>query len=656
MRTDVAIRALAARAKRPLARLMSASANSNIAGQPPPAEKEKLVIFDTTLRDGEQSPGATLSLEEKLTIARHLCSMGVDVCEAGFPIASPGDFDAVTAIARTVGPMTDGRPSGEPMVIAGLARANRADIERCFEAVRHAPRHRIHTFIASSDLHLEHKLKISRAECIQQAVSAITLARELCADVEFSPEDAGRSDPDFLVDLLCEAVRAGATTINIPDTVGYTLPNEYGALIGSLIAEVGLRAPTGESVRFSTHCHDDLGLATANSLAGVHAGARQVEVAVNGIGERAGNTSLEEIVMALRTRPACFPVYCNVDPTGITRASQMVSRFTGIVVQPNKAIVGNNAFAHESGIHQDGMLKNRATYEIITPQDVGLNQSSLVLGKHSGRAAYRDRLEALGYTLYQAELDDVVRKCKVVADTKKEVTDDDIEAIVADVLFKPSSATWKLTALHVTAGNLVKPTATVTIVRDDGKEVSHASVGTGPIDAVYQAVAQATGVRCKLQDFAIQSIRQGATKALGVVTVKVSPAAPRGSGGSGSGGGGSSGGGGGGGPALVQGSATAGGGGGRQQRMQTICVDGVGTSGHGKVHAQTGELMHREYAGRGTSTDIIEASAKAYINALNRMLETEAAGSNASFVGSLGGGTLLPSSLDEPTTVLEDAL
>lgn len=338
---------------------------------------EKLIIFDTTLRDGEQSPGATLRGDEKVDIARQLARLGVDVCEAGFPIASQGDFEAVKRVAETAGHITEGRPGfnpkdmddgGIPMRIAGLARANKKDIERCFDAVRHAPLHRVHTFLASSDIHLEHKLNITRSQCLETSAAMVAFARSLSGsddfDIEFSPEDAGRSDPDFLLELCSAVIEAGATTINLPDTVGYTLPQEYASLFAYLIANT----PThGKNVVWSTHCHNDLGLATANSLAAVQQGARQIEVTLNGIGERAGNTSLEETVMALNTRSVHFPVHCEIDTQQIMKASRLVSSYTGIVVQANKAIVGANAFAHESGIHQHGVLKHAETYEIMSP-------------------------------------------------------------------------------------------------------------------------------------------------------------------------------------------------------------------------------------------------------------------------------------------------
>jgi 2-isopropylmalate synthase len=375
-------------------------------------------------------------------------------------------------VAQIVGPLELGRPNG-PMTIAGLARANKNDIERCYDAVRHAPKHRIHCFLATSDIHLKHKLKMSRSECLAQAISSIEFARGLCDDIEFSPEDAGRSDREFLAEVCAAAIEAGVSTLNIPDTVGYTLPVEYHSLIKYLIANT----PGADQVVWSTHCHNDLGMATANTLAGVSAGARQVEVTVNGIGERAGNTALEEVVMAMHTRPMHFPVACaHINTEGLMRASHLVSRFTGMSVQPNKAIVGANAFAHEAGIHQDGMLKHASTYEIMTPASVGLAIGAgptdkranelLVLGKHSGRAAYKDKLRAMGYGEHEVSeemLTVVVNKCKNLADVKKTVSEEDLEAIVVDELYKPSYKHWEIVDIHVTAGTLVRPTATVTM-------------------------------------------------------------------------------------------------------------------------------------------------------------------------------------------------
>ncbi|KAF8927126.1 hypothetical protein BGZ52_004820, partial [Haplosporangium bisporale] len=357
-------------------------------------KKDKLIIFDTTLRDGEQSPGVTLTVSEKIEIAKQLSRLGVDVLEAGFPVASQGDFDAVQRIATEVGPLMVGREAiGKPMVIAGLARAVPADIQRCFDAISNAPHRRIHTFLATSDIHLEHKLKITRDECVTRAVAAVSFAKTLVDDVEFSPEDAGRSDQNFLCKVLGAVIEAGATTLNIPDTVGYNMPEEYGAMIKYLRQNT----KGSDKVIWSAHCHNDLGLATANTLSGIMNGIRQVEVTINGIGERAGNTAMEEIVMAVHTHPDFFPVYHTVNTPQFFRISQLVSSLSGMVVQPNKAIVGANAFLHESGIHQDGVLKNKTTYEIISPETVGANTVNLVLGKHSGRAAFRSRLQELGF-------------------------------------------------------------------------------------------------------------------------------------------------------------------------------------------------------------------------------------------------------------------
>ncbi|HXV43914.1 MAG TPA: 2-isopropylmalate synthase, partial [Anaerolineae bacterium] len=470
-----------------------------------PVPKDKLIIFDTTLRDGEQSPGATLNIEEKLEIARQLSRLGVDICEAGFPIASPGDFEAVRRIAEEVGPLTEGRKDGRPMVIAGLARANQQDIDRAYEAVKAAPRHRIHTFLATSDIHLKHKLKIDREECVEQVIRAVSYAKSLCGDVEFSPEDAGRSDPQFLTVVLGEAIKAGATTLNIPDTVGYTTPEEFGWLIKYLIENT----PGGDKVIWSTHCHNDLGLATANTLAGVQNGARQVEVTINGIGERAGNTSLEEVVMAIHTRPQNFPVEITMDTTQITRTSRMVSAYTGMPVQPNKAIVGANAFAHEAGIHQDGMLKHHTTYEIMRPETVGLSASALVLGKHSGRHAFRTRLEEMGYdNLSDEALKQAFDRFKRIADKKKVVTDADIEAIITDEFYQPKEI-WKLNYIQVSCGDHLSPTATVSLTDPNGAELIDAAIGTGPVDAVYQAINRIVEAPNILTEFVVQAVTEG---------------------------------------------------------------------------------------------------------------------------------------------------
>jgi 2-isopropylmalate synthase len=523
-----------------------------------------VLFFDTTLRDGEQSPGATLNVEEKLEIARQLSRLGVDICEAGFPIASQGDFDAVRRIAEEVGPLTEGRKSGQPMVITGLARANQTDIQRAYDAVKAAPRHRIHTFLATSDIHLKYKLKIDREECVDQVIEAVTFAKSLCDDVEFSPEDAGRSDPEFLVQVLTEAIKAGATTLNIPDTVGYTTPEEYGWLIKYLIE----KTPGADTVIWSTHCHNDLGLATANTLAGVQSGARQVEVTLNGIGERAGNTSLEEVAMTLQTRPQTYNLDHNIDTTQITRTSRMVSAYTGMVVQPNKAIVGANAFAHEAGIHQDGMLKNQQTYEIMRPETVGLHASTLVLGKLSGRHAFRVRLEELGYDdLSKEDLNAAFKRFKHLADKKKVVTDADLEAIIADELYQPPEI-WKLNHIQVSCGDHSMPTASVSLTGPDGEEYMDAALGTGPVDAVYQAVNRIIGTSNRLTEFTINAVTEG-LDAIAETTIRIQP-------------------------------------------------DENGSE-YG-FNPQTNQPFARTFSGHGASTDIVVASARAYLSALNKML------------------------------------
>ncbi len=529
-------------------------------------DDDVVVIFDTTLRDGEQSPGATLNVEEKLEIARQLSRLGVDICEAGFPIASQGDFDAVRRIAEEVGPLTEGRKSGKPMVIAGLARANNADILRAYDAVKAAPRHRIHTFLATSDIHLQFKLKMDREECIDQVITAVTYARSLCDDIEFSPEDAGRSDPDFLVQVLGEAIKAGATTLNIPDTVGYTTPDEFGWLIKYLIDNT----PGSDKVVWSVHCHNDLGLATANTLAGVQNGARQMEVTLNGIGERAGNTSLEEVVMAIKTRPQTYQVQTNIDTTQITRTSRMVSAYTGMVVQPNKAIVGANAFAHEAGIHQDGMLKNQQTYEIMRPETVGLTASKLVMGKHSGRHAFRVRLEEMGYgDLEEQELNAAFKRFKHLADKKKVVTDADIEAIIADEIYQPQEI-WKLNHIQVSCGDHSMPTASVSLTGPDGQVYQDAALGTGPVDAVYEAVNRIVGVNNRLTEFMINAVTEG-LDAIAETTIRIQP---------------------------------------------------IDDETYG-FNPQTNMPFSRTYSGHGASTDIVVASARAYISALNKMLAAQ---------------------------------
>ncbi len=548
-----------------------------------PGSKERLIVFDTTLRDGEQSPGATLNIEEKIEIARQLSRLGVDVCEAGFPIASPGDFEAVRRIAEEVGPLVENRKSGEPMTIAGLARARKEDIQRAFDAVKAAPRHRIHTFLATSDIHLEHKLKISREECVRRAAEAVAFARSLCGDVEFSPEDAGRSDRDFLVEVLAAVIEAGATTLNIPDTVGYTTPEEYGALFAYLIG----KTPGAEKVTWSTHCHNDLGLATSNTLAAVVNGARQVEVTVNGIGERAGNTSLEEVVMAIAVRPNRFPVYTNIDTTQISRTSRLVSAYTGIPVQPNKAIVGSNAFAHEAGIHQDGMLKHHSTYEIMRPETVGLASSSLVLGKHSGRHAFKARLEELGYgDLSDEDLNRAFERFKRIADKKKVVTDADLEAIITDEVYQPPEF-WKLKYVQVSCGDHTRSTATVILESPEGEELEDAAVGAGPVDAVYKAINRIVREPNTLTEFVVTAVTEG-IDSLGEVTIRIQP---------------------------HNGGASA------------------------RTNPQTGATQVRTFSGHGASTDIVVASARAYMSALNKMLAAREEKMPGKKVEEKGGGS-----------------
>lgn len=465
-------------------------------------------IFDTTLRDGEQSPGATMTSTEKLEIATALARLGVDVIEAGFPAASPDDLAAVQMISERVG------NRGKPPIICALARASRADIDRAWEGVRGAARPRIHTFLATSDLHMEHKLRMSREQVLARVAEMVAYARSLCADIEFSPEDAGRSEPEFLYKVLDVAIRAGATTLNIPDTVGYTTPDEFGALIAGIRANV----PGIDDVVLSVHCHDDLGLATANTLAGIMAGARQAEVTVNGIGERAGNTSLEEIVMALRVREAKLGLTTSIDTPQLMRVSRLVSTSTGIVVQPNKAIVGANAFAHESGIHQDGMLKHAATYEIMRPETVGATQTHLVLGKHSGRAALAMRLCDLGYPTTGPDLDRVFERFKALAERRKHVTDADLVVLVADEA--PREEAFALEGLFVGCGTLGMPTATIKLRGPDGKVRMHASVGTGPVDAAYKAIDALVEAKVSLLEFTVHSVTEG-IDALGHVTVRV---------------------------------------------------------------------------------------------------------------------------------------
>lgn len=499
-------------------------------------------IFDTTLRDGEQSPGVSLNVEEKLEIARQLARLNVDVIECGFPIASPGDFEAVKAIAEAV----DGP------VIAALARALQVDIDRAWEAVKYSRRPRIHTFIATSDIHMKYKLRKAPDEVLRMAVDAVKLVKSYTDDVEFSAEDATRSDWDFLCKVFGAVIEAGATVINVPDTVGYAIPSDFAKLIRYLKANT----PGIDRVTLSVHCHDDLGLAVANSLAAVENGAEQVECAVNGIGERAGNAALEEVVMALRTRKDCFGIGTGVATEQIHRTSSLVSALTGMVVQANKAIVGANAFAHESGIHQDGVLKERTTYEIMTPESIGLAKSKLVLGKHSGRHAFRERLKELGYNLSDEDVNKAFERFIALADKKKGVIDKDIEAIVEDGIL-PVQETYHLEYLHVTSGNTTVPTATVRLARG-GEVLEEAACGDGPVDAVYRAVDRITGEHTSLVDYSLRAVT-GGKDALGEVMVRI---------------------------------------------------------------RDNGDT----YIGRGASTDIIEASALAYIHAVNKMLSERSRG------------------------------
>lgn len=529
-------------------------------------DNNRVLIFDTTLRDGEQSPGASLTSVEKLEIARNLAALRVDIIEAGFPAASPDDLEAVRRIAIEVGNSSEGSTAHVP-VIAGLARANKQDIDKCWQAVRHAAKPRIHTFLATSEIHLEYKLRMTRAEVVAKveemvryAVSLFAEQPEKTVDVEFSPEDAGRSDKYFLVEVLTAAIKAGATTLNIPDTVGYCTPEEYGSLINFLRNAT----PGADSVIFSTHCHNDLGLATANTLAGIANGARQAEVTINGIGERAGNTSLEELVMALHLKQQQFGIHTNIHTHQLARISQMVSHYTGIMVQFNKAITGANAFAHEAGIHQDGMLKHAGTYEIIPPELVGWTASRLVLGKHSGRHAFKLRLKELGYPLHEAELDKSFTRFKTLADKKKTITDADLEAIVNDELYQPKEV-YKLSDIQVTCGKSGMPTATVCLRDANDNAITLAAVGTGPVDATYKAIDAIIQTPCQLVEFAVHSITKG-IDALGEVTVRI----------------------------------------------------------------QTEEESPRTFGGHGADLDIIVASAKAYLSAMNRMLLARSSGTQDS--------------------------
>ena len=459
-------------------------------------------IFDTTLRDGEQSPGASMNVEEKLQVARQLVKLGVDIIEAGFPIASPGDFEAVRRIAAEV----------QGATIAGLARAKEQDIKSAWEALKDAPQRRIHTFHSTSDIHLKYQFRVSREEALKRSVEMVKLSKSLVDDVEFSPMDATRTDRSYLLDVIEAVVGAGASTVNIPDTVGYTMPDEFGALIKSIKERIGDKAV------ISVHCHNDLGLAVANSLAAIINGAGQVECTINGIGERAGNCSMEEVVMNLATRKDFYQAATVINTKEIIRTSRLVTRITGIPVQPNKAIVGANAFAHESGIHQDGLLKEKMTYEIIRPEDVGLNRAELVLGKHSGRHAFKARLSELGYSLTDEEVETAFGKFKRLADQKKNIFDEDIEALISEEISKIPEI-YSLLDLSISSGMNVSPTASLKM-KINGAVVETVEHGDGPVDAAYKAIAGLTQTKSNLLKFEVKGIT-GGTDALGEVTVSL---------------------------------------------------------------------------------------------------------------------------------------
>lgn len=498
---------------------------------------DRVIIFDTTLRDGEQSPGCSMNTAEKLEVAGALVELGVDVIEAGFPIASPGDFEAVQAIARKFG---DLGPK-----ICGLSRCREEDIDRAGNALKDAQNRRLHVFLATSSIHRQHKLKMDKSEIVQKAIESVARAKTFCEDVEFSPEDAARTELDFLCEVVEKAIAAGATTVNIPDTVGYATPSQYFHVISHLKQNV----PNIDKAIISTHCHNDLGLAVANSLAGLEAGARQVECTINGLGERAGNAALEEIVMALRTRQDFYKLTTGINTKKLCAASRLVSTITGMLVQRNKAIVGQNAFAHEAGIHQHGMLQERTTYEIMRPEDVGFTGSNLVLGKHSGRHAFRDRIVQLGYRLddktFEKVFDDFIALC----DKKKNVYDADIGALVENRATETPDR-WKLSSLHTSAGTGSIPTATIQLQEDGQPVVCDAAIGDGPVDAVFNALERITGVSARLQNYQVRSLT-------------------------------------------------------------------VGKEAQGEVLV---EIVHNNHVfhGKATSTDIIEASAQAYLKALNK--------------------------------------
>jgi len=459
------------------------------------SEKRMIKIFDTTLRDGEQSPGASMNLTEKKEVAQALVELGVDIIEAGFPIASPGDFEAVKEIASTVRGAT----------ICGLARCNEKDIDRAWEALKHAPSPRIHVFLATSAIHREFKLKMTREEIIARAIQGVKRAAGYCDDVEFSPEDAARTEQDFLCQVVEAAIDAGATTVNIPDTVGYATPNHMHQVIETLVK----RVPNIHKAVISVHCHDDLGLAVANSLAAVEAGAGQIECTINGIGERAGNCSLEEVVMAMRTRFDYYHCDSKINSRRLVPTSRLVSKITGMLVQRNKAIVGRNAFAHEAGIHQDGMLKEPSTYEIMRPEDVGFAKTDLVLGKHSGRAALADRAKQLGYSLTGEQLQQVFEEFKKLADKKKDVYDGDIVALIDHEIYGSTDQEWTLVDFQLNTGYHTKPHVSMTLKRGEVEHSEEMTDGDGPIDAAFLATEKITGVKLVCKEFRVQSATIG---------------------------------------------------------------------------------------------------------------------------------------------------
>lgn len=499
---------------------------------------DQITIFDTTLRDGEQSPGCSMNTNEKLEVAAALVDLGVDVIEAGFPIASKGDFEAVQLIGREFGSQT---------TICGLARCRNEDIDRVWEALKGAEKTRIHVFLATSSIHREHKLKMDKSDIVRRAVESVKRAVSYCPDVEFSPEDAARTELDFLSEVVERTIEAGATTVNIPDTVGYATPSQYYNCIAHLKKHVS----NIDQAVISTHCHNDLGLAVANSLAAIQAGARQVECTVNGLGERAGNAALEEIVMALRTRADYFQCDTKINTQKLFPISRLVSTITGMQVQRNKAIVGQNAFAHEAGIHQHGMLQERTTYEIMRPQDVGISGTNLVLGKHSGRHAFRDRIDSMGYKLENEYFEQIFEDFIALADKKKDVYDADIAALVENRIGSTDDA-WKLLSLHTSAGTGTIPTATIKLQYQDQEPHCDAATGDGPVDAVFRTLERIIGISAQLKDYQVRSVSIG-KDAQGEVTVEI-------------------------------------------------------------------ESGDRTYFGKGFSTDIIEASARAYLKALNKVV------------------------------------